>query len=128
MTFEKVGEFSEEVILALNLPIPVGTAVLLSQSTLEHIKKDHPEITGDHNAVIADIIAAPSGVSCRPKDGSVGFYKEHENGEQYYLELSIRPSSVGEFFVRTLHPIKTKRFNWYVKKSKVISVDKFKNT
>lgn len=123
--FEKVGEFSAEVIKILNLKIPVGTNILLSESTLEHIKTDHPEIIGDHRTIIADIITAPVGVSLRIKDGSIGFFKEYQSGEQYYLELSVRSSSVGEFFVRTLHHVETGRIEKRVKKGKIIRIDKY---
>ena len=122
--FEKVGEFSAEVIKILNLDIPTGTNILLSESTLEHIKNDHPEIIGNHKTIISDIITAPTCVSIRVKDGSIGFFKEYEDGEQYYLELSVRSSSIGEFFVRTLHHVETGRIEKRVKKGKIIRLDK----
>gem|GEM_PF-2873083 len=118
--FDIVGCFSEEIIAKLGLNIEVGTEILLSMPTLEHIKKDHPEIIGDHKAIIADIIAAPLGVSRRKKDGSIGFFKDHENGIQYFLELSVRPSNIGEYFVRTLHHIQIERVEKRVKKGAIL--------
>jgi len=120
---EIIGIFSSEVVATLKLDIPTGTEILLSVSTLEHIKTSHPDIIGDHRAIIADIITAPSGVSLRVKDCSIGFFKCFENGSQYYLELSVRSSSKGEYFVRTLHHIERGRLEKRVKNGKIILID-----
>ncbi|MCL2639146.1 MAG: hypothetical protein FWD48_12370 [Oscillospiraceae bacterium] len=122
--FEIIGYFSEEVILALNLNIAKGAKIFLSPSTLLHIKSEHPEIKGDYKHIIADIINLPSGVSYRTKDNTIGFFKEFENGEKYFLELSVRTSSIGEFFVRTLHFIETGRVEKRINKGKIIGLDK----
>ena len=122
---EKVGEFSAPVIAALNLDIAVGSSILLSESTLQHIKTDHSDISGDYIAIISDIIDKPTGVSFRFKDGTIGFFKEYETGIQFYLELSIRASGIGEFFVRTLHRIEVERVEKRMKKGEIFRLDKY---
>jgi len=74
-TVDKIGEFSSGIAEVLSMNIPAGTEILLSESTLAHIKNNHPEITGDHKSIIADIINAPMGVSKREKDSSIGFLR-----------------------------------------------------
>jgi hypothetical protein len=122
--FEVIGHFNREVIIALGLNIVEGTEIFLSPSTLLHIKNAHPEINDNHKHIISDIIENPSGVSYRTKDGTIGFYREFESGERYFLELSVRNSSIGEFFVRTLHFIEAERIQKRMRSGKIIRLDK----
>jgi hypothetical protein len=122
--FKIIGYFNREVIIALGLNIVEGTKIFLSPSTLLHIKNAHPEINDNHEHIISDIITNPSCVSYRAKDGTIGFYKEFTYGGKYFLELSIRNSSIGEFFVRTLHFIESERVQKRIKSGKIIRLDK----
>ena len=125
MIAEIIGHFGENVINALGLNIATGTEIILSEHTIKHIKDKHPEITGDCKRIIADIIAVPHGVSFRAKDSTIGFFKGCETGELFFLELSVRSSNIGEYFVRTLHFIETDRVEKRMKNGKIISLDKY---
>jgi hypothetical protein len=122
----KVGEFTDEIIKLLSIDVPVGTEILLSERTLQHIKEEHPDVVGDLKAIITDIVTAPTAVSYRPKERSVGFFKEHGDGKQYFLDLPVRPTSKDEFFIRTLHLIEVNRYEKRVKKGKILTLDKSK--
>jgi acyl dehydratase len=120
---EKIGEFSAAVIELLALDIPVGTDILLSESTLKHIESRHTDICGDHKRLIADIIAAPSAVSYRAKDATVGFFKVLKSGDRLYLEVSVRASGKNEYFVRTMHSIEAERVEKRLKTGIILGID-----
>jgi hypothetical protein len=125
---EKIGELTNEIIKLLALDVPIGTEIFLSERTLQHIKEQHPDVVGNLRAIIIDIVAEPTAVSYRQKDRTIGFFKEHESGKQYFLDLPIRPTNKDEFFVRTLHYIETDRYEKRIKKGKIITLDKTKKT
>jgi hypothetical protein len=120
---EKIGFFSAEVVKALALGIPAGTEILLSERTLQHIKTRHPDVGTDLQPLIASILTAPDGIA-RRSDGSVAFYRKHEDGKEFYLDVAVRPSSKNEYFVRTMHFIKAKRFDWYIRRGVIKMLDK----
>jgi hypothetical protein len=116
---EKIGEFSAEVINALNLDIPVGTEIVLSIDSRSHIKESHPDVE-QYIGMIAEIIASPDYIGYNSRKSTVDFIR----ADRVRLCVPVRPSSDGIYFVRSLFKLHKRYFERLKRKNAIIPIDK----
>jgi hypothetical protein len=116
---KKIGEFSSEVIETLNLDIPEGTAIYLSDSSCNHIKKAHPEAV-KYISEIAGILSNPDYVRHSSRKQTVDFIRS----DGVRLRVPVRPASDGIYFVRSLFLLHEKDFNRLKRNNSILPIDK----
>lgn len=111
---EKVGEINEVIIKILNLSLEPDTPILLGESNLEHMKKEHPEDFEKYSSKIAEILDNPDYVAKHPKKDSIEYIKRYFDEEKGdYVLVAIRATSNGIHYARTLFvmsDIKVKKY------------------
>ena len=117
--FEKVGEFSKKVIETLELNVPAGTEIFLSDNSCNHIKKSHPEAYKYVNE-ITNILEKPDYVRYSPKKKTVDFIC----ADGIRLRVPVRPSSDGIYFVRSLFLLHEKDFERLKRNNSILPIDK----
>jgi len=124
MKFEKIGEFSPQVVKTLSLDIPAGTEIFLSEYSFVHIESAHPEAF-KYIDMVAEIVKNPDFVRYSHKKNTVDFI--HISGDNTLrLRVPVRPSSDGIHFVRSLFMLHEKDFNRLKRNNSILPVDKHK--
>lgn len=115
MPRKKVGNFTPEIIEALNLNIAAGTPIYIGDTNIEHIQCRHPYEYEKYFNDMENIIACPDYIGQNPHDGSILFvrlYKIHEE----YIRVAVKISPSGSYYVKTLHLLSTCNAERYIKK------------
>jgi len=114
--FESVGCFTEKILFLLGLNIEIGTKIFLSAATLEHIKRKHPEITGNLKKIIAEILANPNYIGYNLKKNTIDFIS---TDDKMCLRVPVRSSSDGIYFVRSMFMLHKRNFDRLVKNDSI---------
>jgi len=109
-----VGYFSKQIINILELDIPEGTAIYLGQTNIEHMKSRHPYEFDKYYYDIETILQVPDYVGFDKKNNSVDFVKEYAIQDEY-IQISVRVSTNGVFYARTMFSIMTYKFERYIR-------------
>jgi hypothetical protein len=117
--FKKIGKFSQKVVEMLNLDIPIGTDIFLSENSCSHIKKSHPDAY-KYISEIANILECPDFVRYNPKNKTVDFIRI----DGVRLRVPVRPSSDGIYFVRSLFLLHEKDFERLKRNNSILPIDK----
>jgi len=115
MSRKKIGEFSESVINTLQLDIPAGTPIYISDSNIIHMKTSHPEDFEKYGKNIESIIAAPDYVGQNSKDGSIEFTKEYiQDGN--FVKIAVRISLQNIYYARSMYVLNPNRVKNFIAK------------
>lgn len=118
-----IGYFSSSVINTLDLDIPVGTPIYISESNIEHMQSSHPEDFEKYGNDIAYIISHPDYVGKSSKDNSIEFTKEYcHNGD--YVKVAVRVTSNNVFYARSMYVLNPNRVKNFIAKGTLKSLDK----
>ena len=105
---KKIGVFSARIIEILELDIPAGTPIYITDSNLEHMKTFHSDDFAQYGSELNNIIANPDYVGKNAKDDSIEFTKEYYiNGE--YVKVAVRISTHNIYYARSMYVLKTAR-------------------
>ena len=105
---KKIGVFSARIIEILELDIPAGTPIYITDSNIEHIKTSHSDDFAQCGSELNNIIANPDYVGKNAKDDSIEFTKEYYiNGE--YVKVAVRISTHNIYYARSMYVLKTAR-------------------
>ena len=113
-----VGYFSEIIISKLNLEIAADSEILLSQSTLSHIKNKHEEEYNLFLNFMADIITFPDYARVI-SDAEIRFIKLINNT---YVCIPVRKAGDGSFYIRSLFRLHKKNVERFIKQNLFISL------
>lgn len=116
-----IGYFSEDIIGLLKLDIMTGTPIYLGESNVNHMKERHPAEFDMYFNQIDDIISSPDYVGTNPKNNSVDFVKVFRVGTEY-IQVSVRVSSSGKYFARTLFLLASFKAERYIEQGSLIPV------
>jgi hypothetical protein len=120
---KKVGEITEQVISVLGLDVKAGSAILIGETNVRHIKSKHSRDYEKYGKRIKDILLSPDYVGINPKDASIEYIKEFEiNGA--YVKVAVRVSSRGTHFVRSMYAVNANRVKNFAAKGMVKSLTK----
>ena len=98
---EKIGEIPVEVVKALNLDIPAGTAIYISDSNRRHMKNRHPWEFEKYYSRLPKILSAPDYAGINPSDGSIELIKAFSR----YIKVAVRIARDGDYYVRSVYEV-----------------------
>ena len=120
---KQIGCFSADVINALNLNIPVGTPIYISESNIEHMQTSHPEDFQKYGCDIKRIIAYPDYVGKNSKDNSIEFTKEYCIAGDY-VKVAVRVTSHNIYYARSMYVLNPNRVKSFIEKGTLVKLDK----
>lgn len=97
--FEKIGEFSLQIVQTLNLDISAGTAIYISESNRCHMKNRHPWEYEKYHSRLSKILSAPDYVGINKSDGSIEMIKIFSR----YIKVAVRIANDGEYYARSIY-------------------------
>lgn len=115
----QVGRFMKNIIEALDLDIPCGTPIFLSENNREHIREHHPDAYFKYFDCISEIIAYPDYVGIAGiQAASIEYIKCFEVDSEY-VNVAVRATKKGTYYVRSMFVIEEGKLNDYVEKGKL---------
>lgn len=98
----QAGTMSQRAIDLLNRnDVDPGTPILVGNTNIEHMKKQHPSDYEKYGDYLDDILASPTYVANHPSNDSVQYIKVFEECDEHIL-IAIRITQKGNLFARTL--------------------------
>lgn len=111
-----VGCFSAEVAQILKNGIIPGDEIYISPSNIEHIRNKHPDAYLKYFDCIEDILASPDYVGIAGVQlSSYEFIKKFEIQDEY-VNVAVRTTKRGRFFIRTLFILNDSKMADYIRK------------
>lgn len=110
-----VGKIEEKVIKLLNLPYKKDTLIMIGDSNIQHMKRQHLDDFKKYGNDIKDIIRKPTYVAKNPNQDSIEYIKEYKYNNDFVL-VAVRITNKGKFFVRTLFTMTERKKNIYLNK------------
>jgi hypothetical protein len=117
---EKIGEFSPEVIVALNLEIAEGTAIYIGATNIAHMVTEHEYEYYRFFDKIPEIISSPDYVRLKADDKSIELVKHYGK----YIKLAVRIAGDGEYYARSLYSIRERIVKKLISDGELKTVDK----
>ncbi len=111
----QIGKLNKKVIQLLELEYNEELPILLGDTNIEHMKRQHPEDYKKYGKDIKDIIDKPTYVAKNPNQGSIEYIKEYKIDNKFIL-LAVRVSSRGTMFAKTLFAMTERKKNIYLEK------------
>lgn len=100
---EQVGEINDVVINILNLSLTASTPILMGETNIEHMKKEHPADFAKYGKKIGEILSNPDYVAKHPKKDSVEYIKVYfDEATEERVLVAVRATSNGIYYARTL--------------------------
>lgn len=120
---KRIGFFSADVIRTLELDIPVGTPIYISDSNIEHMKTSHPEDYKKYGCDLSLIISNPDYVGKNSKDDSIEFTKEYYISD-VYVKVAVRVSASNTYYARSMYVLNPNRVKNFIRKGTLKKLDK----
>ena len=101
---KQIGKINKKVIKLLNLEFSEELPIILGDSNIEHMKRQHLE----------DYIKYGKYVAKNPNQGSIEYIKEYKMENEFVL-VAVRISNKGTMFAKTLFKMTEQKKNIYLK-------------
>lgn len=111
---KQIGKVTKKVIKLLNLNYEQELPIILGDSNINHMKKQHPDDYQKYGKDIQNIINNPTYVAKNPNQGSIEYIKEYKVDDDFIL-VAVRISNNGTMFAKTLFKMTEKKKNIYLK-------------
>lgn len=112
---KQVGVVNKKVIKLLNLNYEKELPVILGDTNVEHMKREHLQDYNKYGKDIEEIINNPTYVAKNPNQGSIEYIKEYKVDNDFVL-VAVRISNKGTMFAKTLFRMTEKKKNIYLSK------------
>lgn len=112
---KQIGVVNKKVIKLLNLNYEKELPVILGDTNVEHMKREHLQDYNKYGKDIEDIINNPTYVAKNPNQGSIEYIKEYKFDNDFVL-AAVRISNKGTMFAKTLFRMTEKKKNIYLSK------------
>lgn len=112
---KQIGKLNKKVIELLDLEYKSEIPIILGDSNIEHMKRQHPNDYEKYGQDIQEIINHPTYVAKNPNQGSIEYIKEYKIDNEYVL-VAVRISNSGKLFARTLFTMTDRKKNIYLNK------------
>lgn len=112
---KRIGKLNKKVIELLDLEYKSEIPIILGDSNIEHMKRQHPNDYEKYGQDIQEIINHPTYVAKNPNQGSIEYIKEYKIDNEYVL-VAVRISNSGKLFARTLFTMTDRKKNIYLNK------------
>ena len=110
----KVGKVNKKVIKLLRLEYEEELPIILGDTNIEHMKRQHPEDFSKYGKDIEKIIKEPTYIAKNPNQGSIEYIKEYKMNNKLVL-VAVRISNKGTMFAKTLFTMSERKKNIYLK-------------
>lgn len=111
---KQIGKVNKKVIQLLKLEYKEELPILLGDSNIEHMKRQHLDDYNKYGNDIGDIINNPTYVAKNPHQGSIEYIKEYKINNEFVL-VAVRISNRGTMFAKTLFTMTERKKNIYLK-------------
>ena len=111
----QIGKVNKKVIQLLGLEYDEELPIILGDTNIEHMKRQHPEDYNKYGKDIKKIINNPTYVAKNPNQGSIEYIKEYKIDNEFVL-VAVRISSKGTMFAKTLFTMTERKKDIYLKK------------
>lgn len=112
---KQIGKVNKKVIELLNLEYKEELPIILGETNIEHMKRQHPEDYEKYGNDIRNIIKKPTYIARNPNQGSIEYIKEYKIDNKFVL-VAVRISSNGTMFAKTLFTMTERKKDIYLKK------------
>lgn len=109
-----IGKVNKRVIQLLGLNYKEELPIILGDSNIEHMKRQHPLDYEKYGKDIKNIIDNPTYVALNPNQGSIEYIKEYKINNDFVL-VAVRISNNGTMFAKTLFTMTERKKNIYLK-------------
>ena len=111
---KQIGKVNKKVIKLLELEYNKELPIILGESNIEHMKRQHLQDYEKYGKDIEKIINNPTYVAKNPNQGSIEYIKEYRIDNEYVL-VAVRISNKGTMFAKTLFTMSERKINIYLK-------------
>lgn len=111
---KQIGKVNDKVIKLLKLDYQGELPIILGDTNIQHMKRQHPEDYEKYGNEIQDIVNNPTYVAYNPNQGSIEYIKEYKINNDLVL-VAVRISSQGTMFAKTLFTMTERKKNIYLK-------------
>ena len=115
---KKIGKLNKRVIELLDLEFEEGIPIILGDTNIQHMKRQHFNDYMKYGNRIKEIINEPTYVSKNPNQGSIEYIKEYYENNDLVL-VAVRLTNRNKLFARTLFIMSERKKNIYIKKGYV---------
>ena len=112
---KQIGKVNKKVIQLLDLEYDEELPIILGETNIEHMKRQHPNDYKKYGKDIKNIINNPTYVAKNPNQGSIEYIKEYRIDNEFVL-VAVRISSNGTMFAKTLFTMTERKKDIYLKK------------
>lgn len=112
---KQVGIVNQKVIKLLGLQYKEELPIILGNTNIEHMKRQHFEDYKKYGKDIENIIKYPTYVAKNPNQGSIEYIKEYKVNNEFVL-VAVRVSNKGTMFAKTLFTMTERKKNIYLQK------------
>ena len=116
---KQIGIINKRVIELLNLEYNEELPIILGESNINHMKKEHPADFEKYFDNIEEIVNFPTYIAKNPNQGSIEYIKEYKINDEFVL-VAVRVSNKGTMFARTLFVMTDKKKEKYLSKGYAI--------
>lgn len=111
---KQIGKVNKRVIKLLDLDYDEELPIILGDTNIEHMKREHLEDYNKYGKDIEEIIKNPTYVARNPNQGSIEYIKEYKIDNEFIL-VAVRISNKGTMFAKTLFKMTERKINIYLK-------------
>ena len=99
----------------LDLKYTKELPIIIGESNLAHMQKEHPKDFEKYGNNIEDIINNPTYVALNPNQNSIEYIKEYKIDDEFVL-VAVRVTNNGTMFARTLFVMTERKKEKYLSK------------
>ena len=112
---KQIGKLTKKVIQLLNLKYEENIPIILGDTNIEHMKRQHFEDYMKYGKDIKEIINNPTYIARNPKQDSIEYIKEYRLNNEFVL-VAVRITNNRRLFARTLFKMTERKRDIYLKK------------
>ncbi len=109
----QIGKVNKKVIQLLGLKYEKELPIILGETNIEHMKRQHKEDYEKYGQDIDNIIKNPTYVARNPNQGSIEYIKEYKINNEFVL-VAVRITNKGTIFAKTLFTMTERKKNIYL--------------
>ena len=111
---KQIGKVNKKVIQLLGLEYKEELPIILGDTNIEHMKRQHKEDYEKYGQDIFNIVNNPTYVAKNPNQNSIEYIKEYKINNEFVL-VAVRISNKNTMFARTLFTMTERKINIYLK-------------
>lgn len=118
---KKIGQITEQMIKALNIPSLRPGPVFLDDDHYEHMSSEHEYEFGQYGAKIEEIIQSPSHIGFNPCNPSLELIKHYPSRGEY-VKIPVKQSASGNYWMKTMYTLGQGQVEDYASSGRLINL------